>query len=37
MEIIEAGSGSHFDPAIVHAFAEAGDKVREVMNANMDI
>ena len=37
MEIIEAGSGAHFDPAIVHAFAEAGDKVREVMNANMDI
>ena len=36
MEIIEAGSGSHFDPAIVHAFTEAGDKVREVMNANMD-
>ena len=37
MDIILAGAGSHFDPAVVHAFAQAEEKVREVMNANMDI
>ena len=37
MEIIQEGSGSHFDPKIVHAFTEAADEVRAVMNANMNI
>ena len=30
MQIIEEGSGSHFDPNIVKAFFEAKDKVKEV-------
>lgn len=37
MNIIKDGSGTHFDPAIVKAFLNAGDEVRKVMNTNMAI
>ena len=36
MEIIEEGSGNHFDPRIVKAFFEAKDKVREVSEKFMN-
>jgi HD-GYP domain-containing protein (c-di-GMP phosphodiesterase class II) len=37
MAIIQSGAGTHFDPVIVKAFAQAGDEVRRTMEANMDI
>ena len=37
MDIIKGGSGSHFDPAIVTAFTNAGDEVRRIMETNMSI
>ena len=37
MDIIRAGSGTHFDPLIANAFLNVSDEVREVMNANMSI
>ena len=35
MGIILEGSGTHFDPQIVHAFQEASDEVRMVMESHM--
>ena len=35
MGIIQAGSGSHFDPNVAGAFMRASDEVRRVMNTNM--
>ena len=37
MDIIQSGSGTHFDPAIVEAFVRAEAQVRETMAANLDI
>ena len=37
MAIIEAGSGSHFDPYVAGAFIEASDEVRKVMQTNMEL
>lgn len=37
MEIIEEGSGNHFDPQVVKAFMDASDEVREVMEMQMDL
>ena len=37
MDIIKEGSGTHFDPAIVHAFVAASDEVHRVMETNMAI
>ena len=31
MDIIKEGSGTHFDPAVVNAFVQAQDEVREVL------
>ena len=36
MEIIEEGSGNHFDPRVVKAFFEAKDKVKEVSEKFMN-
>ena len=35
MQIIQEGSGTHFDPRIVDAFVRAEDEVRRVMNSVM--
>ena len=32
MEIIEAGSGTHFDPQVVEAFKRIEDKVRSIQD-----
>lgn len=37
MNIIKEGAGTHFDPAIVHAFVAASDEVHRVMETNMAI
>ena len=37
MEIIQEGSGTHFDPQIVAAFLRASQEVRQVMNSNMNL
>ena len=37
MEIIQEGSGTHFDPQIVAAFLRACQEVRQVMNSNMNL
>ena len=35
MSIIKEGRGEHFDPAIVDAFVNAGDEVRQIMESHM--